>query len=60
MEQHLIELSLGEAVQVGQYTVTLLSIEGDEFCIEIDGEEDYGIAQASELPEESLLESASQ
>ncbi len=42
MQQHLIELSVGETLQVGQYTVTLLDIDGDALSIEIEGFDDHG------------------
>ncbi len=36
MQERLIELSVGETVQVGEYTVTIVAIEGDELRFEID------------------------
>jgi len=39
-EQHLIELCVGETLQVGQYKVTLLDVDGEELCVQIDGWDD--------------------
>jgi len=36
VQERLIELSVGETVQVGEYTVTIVAIEGDELRFEID------------------------
>lgn len=36
VQEHLIELSVGETFQVGSYLVTLLDVDGDEFCIQVD------------------------
>ncbi|WP_417847540.1 hypothetical protein [Thalassoglobus sp.] len=35
MQEHLIELSVGETIHVGEYTVTIVSVEGDGLCFEI-------------------------
>ena len=35
MQEHLIELSVGDTFQVGNYTVTLLDVNGNELAIEI-------------------------
>ncbi|WP_139228565.1 hypothetical protein [Planctomicrobium piriforme] len=42
MQEHLIELRVGQTLQVGQYKVTLLEIDGDELCVQIDGQDDGG------------------
>ena len=36
VQEHLIELSVGETFQVGSYLVTLLDVDGDEYCIQVD------------------------
>lgn len=36
MQERLIELSVGETLHVGQYTVTVVAVEGEELCFEID------------------------
>lgn len=35
MQDHLIELSVGETIQIDEYSVTVVSIEGDQLCLEI-------------------------
>ena len=35
MQEHLIELSVGETFQVGEYIVTLLDVDGDQLAFEI-------------------------
>lgn len=42
VQEHLIELSVGDTIQVGEYRVTVLQINGDELSIEVDGDGDYG------------------
>lgn len=42
MQEHLIELSVGDTIQVGEYRVTVLQINGDELSIEVDGDGGYG------------------
>lgn len=42
MQEHLIELSVGETIQVGQFSVTLVGVNGDELCIEIEGDDQGG------------------
>src|SRR5690606_27440982 len=54
-QQHLIELCVGETLQVGQFKVTLLVIDGEELCVQIDGRDDDGI-DSCELGLEELLE----
>lgn len=39
VQEHLIEMSVGETIQVGQYSVTLLDVNGDELCVEINGDD---------------------
>lgn len=55
MQEHLIELNIGDTLQVGQYKVTLLDVDGGELCFQIDGDDD-GDCGNSLLPED-LLES---
>ncbi|WP_437229167.1 hypothetical protein SH661x_001290 [Planctomicrobium sp. SH661] len=40
MQEHLIELCVGETLQVGRYRVTLLQVNGDELSIEVDGDDE--------------------
>ncbi|MEW4486959.1 hypothetical protein AB1L42_02700 [Thalassoglobus sp. JC818] len=56
MQEHLIELSVGETFQVGEYTVTLLDVEGDELALEImeDGQ-DEGVMSAGECQSRELV-----
>lgn len=42
MQEHLIEMCVGETIQVGQFSVTLLDVNGDELCIEIEGDDQDG------------------
>lgn len=42
VQEHLIELSVGDTIQVGEYRVTVLQINGDELSIEVDGDGGYG------------------
>jgi len=42
VQEHLIELCVGETIQVGQYRVTLLQVDGDELNIEVDGDDGAG------------------
>ena len=44
MQEHLIELSVGEILHVGEYTVKIVAIEGEDLCFEIldDGQNDAG------------------
>ena len=53
VQEHLIELSVGETLQVGEYTVTVVSVEGDELCFEIvnDGQDEVGEIVPQEEPE---------
>ena len=50
MQERLIELSVGETLEVGQYSVTIVAINGDELCLEIyeDGQE----AELESIPED--------
>jgi len=48
--EHLFELSIGQTLQVGQYKVTLLDVEGEELCVQIDGADD------GDIPEDIGLE----
>ncbi|WP_437202439.1 hypothetical protein [Planctomicrobium sp. SH664] len=43
VQEHLIELSVGESIQVGEYFVRILDVNGDELCIEIDGDDQGGL-----------------
>lgn len=55
MRNHLIELRVGEALQVGQYTVRLLEVDGAELHLEIEGDgQDGGDGFASDLLLEEL------
>lgn len=54
MLEHLIELSVGESLHVGEYLVTLLNVTGDQLAIEIfaGGEDDVAeISQHDECSE---------
>jgi hypothetical protein len=42
VQEQLIELSIGETLQVGQYKVTLLDVEGDELCLQVISDENDG------------------
>lgn len=55
MQEHLIEMSIGETIQVGQFAVTLLDVDGDELCIEIDGD-DGGHSERTEPSTDDVLE----
>ncbi len=35
VQEHLIELSVGDTIHIGEYTVTIVAVEGDELCFEI-------------------------
>jgi hypothetical protein len=41
VQEHLIELSIGETLQVSQYKVTLLEINGDELCLQVVSDDDH-------------------
>lgn len=49
MQEHLIELCVGETLQVGRYRVTLLQVQGDELSIEVDGDGDCDLNELSEI-----------
>jgi len=51
VQEHLIELCVGETIQVGQYRVTLLQVDGDELNIEVDGGDGADWAEISEALE---------
>ncbi len=53
VQEHLIELSIGDTLQVGQYKVTLLDVDGGELCFQIDGDDD-GDCGNTLLPEDLL------
>ncbi len=57
MQEHLIELSVGETLQVGEYTVRIVTVEGDELCFEIvdDGQNEVGEIIAKDEPELAAL-----
>lgn len=38
MQEHLIELYVGETLQIGGYRVTLLRVDGDQLSVEVDGD----------------------
>ncbi|WP_437194561.1 hypothetical protein [Planctomicrobium sp. SH527] len=52
MQEYQIELRVGETLQLGQYAVTVVDIDGDNFCFLIDGGDDHG--EFSGVPEENL------
>jgi len=35
MEEHLIELTVGERIQLGHYSVTVLKVENGEIVVEV-------------------------
>ncbi|MGD9856625.1 MAG: hypothetical protein AB7U20_16885 [Planctomycetaceae bacterium] len=41
MQAQEIELSIGDCLQIGDHTVTIVDIEGDEVNFRIDYEEDF-------------------
>lgn len=55
MQEHLIELSVGDTLRIGDHTVTIVGIDGDELCLELnhDGETETSIESA--FDEELLL-----
>ncbi len=55
MQEHLIELSVGETLQVGEYTVTIVSVEGDELCFEIIDDGQNGVGKIIAKDEEALV-----
>ncbi len=42
VQEHLFELSIGQTLQVGLYKVTLLDVDGEDLCVQIDGLDDDG------------------
>ena len=38
MQEHLIELRVGESIQVGDLLVRIVDVNGDELSFEIDGD----------------------
>jgi len=48
VQEHLIELCVGETLQVGRYRVTLLQVDGDELSIEVDGDGEYDLNELAE------------
>jgi len=36
-----IELSIGDSLQIGEHTVTIVEIEGDKVTFRVDHEEDF-------------------
>ncbi|WP_437188395.1 hypothetical protein SH668x_001840 [Planctomicrobium sp. SH668] len=38
MQEHLIEICVGETIMVGQCRITVLKTQGDELFFEIDGD----------------------
>ncbi len=57
MQEHLIELRIGETLQVGQYKVTVIDVDGDELCVQIDGHDDDDFSNDG-LSLNDLLETA--
>ena len=49
-----IELSVGETLRIGDYTVTLLEIDGDELVVELDSDGDWGDSPELDELRESL------
>lgn len=47
VQEHLVELSVGETLQVGGCTVTIVAIEGDELCFEIVDDGENGLFEFS-------------
>jgi hypothetical protein len=45
VHERLIEMSVGETVRIGRYWVTLLDVDGDQLCLQVepDGDEDTNI-----------------
>ncbi len=41
VQEQEIELSIGDSLQIGQHTVTVIDIEGGEVSFRIDREEDH-------------------
>ena len=48
VQEHLIELCVGETLQVGCYRVTLLQVNGDELSIEVDGDGEFDLEEIAE------------
>lgn len=44
-------MSVGETVVIGRYLITLLDVDGDQLCIQVerDGEEDYDLELDGDL-----------
>jgi hypothetical protein len=40
VQEQEIELSIGDSIQIGQHTVTVIDIEGTEVCFRIEHEEE--------------------
>jgi hypothetical protein len=55
VQEHLIEMSIGETIQVGQFAVTLLDVNGGELCIEIDGGEGGDWSELEPTTEDTLV-----
>lgn len=56
MQEHLIELCVGDTIQVGQHKVRLLDIDGDQLCFEINGPDEDGIDEGA-FATDDVLES---
>ena len=56
VQEHLIELCVGETIQVGQYAVKLVEVDGDQLCFEIQTDDDNGSEWGQISPDlESLM-----
>lgn len=41
MQEQEIELSIGDSLQIGEHTMTIVDIEGDKVTFRVDHEEDF-------------------
>lgn len=55
MQERLIELSVGETLHVGEYTVTVVAVEGDELSFEIREDGHFGEADLLQESGDMLL-----
>jgi hypothetical protein len=42
VDERLIEMTIGETIRVGGYWVTLLDVDGDKLCLQIESDNDSG------------------
>ena len=47
VQDHLIEFTVGETIQIGQYAVTLVEVDGTELCLQIEGYDEGDVEQVN-------------